>query len=345
LVIAYMALIYKIFGLNVLWVRLFNTLVSAISSALLYRTIRMACGPSVASFAAYIVVLYPSWLVWSSALLKESLYTLAVSLVASGLVCFGHGLLTLGVFVQCFVGISISLLLRPGLTLILFGLVGWVKLRPPTRFYRDAKKEILLSFLWFLLIAGVGIGFQVRRGTEISELSQLRQKAMSVGEILDTTSPLAKYVMTREPVIRVVIAPVLLLTTPPPTATLGIIPLLPGSTYVSWFIGCFAVSWWLLLPFGLAGFRACLERDRTTIWISTGIVLLLWFTICNYVRGISTNEIARAREHLSPLWILFACHGRSWLQGNPFVEKQFFNYLKCYWILIVGLALFWRYLR
>ena len=335
-VIAYMSIIYKLFGLNVLWIRLSHVLFGVLTSVLIYYTASLHLSKRGLKVSFWIAALLPNLVMWSSVMLKEAIFILGISLLVAS---------AARLCINCRQSVTILFLLLGGIVVItlrafaiIFALFPFVLIFYINKKHLLRKGLLILSVLVFLIIIIPKAFNDFKRRLEY--YGDSLDPLTSVNIVVDKTewqehfSPIAKYLMQSNHFIQVIGYPVLLLVSPTHTAMTSFLKQLGDRTFwTSWMTASLAISWWLCLPLLIGGIIMSI-KDKNVFWLTIGISFIIWFILSSYGRGL-TSESVRLREHFAVFYILLTCKGiDSIMNKNINEKKKWFLILELYYIIL-----------
>jgi hypothetical protein len=345
LVSAYQALIYRILGPDVMWVRFIHVLVGCVAALILYDCAAKTLNEQGRQTAVWLSVLYPASLVWSTVVLKESIFILAIALLLNAAVRLSRRELLVPILILT-LGSTIIINLRP--IALAFALIPVAAAMIAGR--KDARMlpVALIGCALFVVSIGISAGDISSRLGDLSDVLTLDAATRLMATTAWDTNlhPAAQAMRGGNSVAQALAAPVVLAVTPPHTAMVSFLREIGTIRFwPAWVIGSMAAGWWLTVPFLVLGLVVSV-RNGSTYWKALAIAFLCWYLIASYARGMSSMESVRNREQMIPFALLLVAAGSQWVQTrNGMVRRYWYRVLGIYFCILLASAVLysWRW--
>jgi hypothetical protein len=338
--------VYLVAGHEVVWGRLLNTLIGALTVVVLYDLLIRVVGGKVRKWSWWFAALSPVMIIWSTHYLKEALLVLGTAMVANAVVRIRHGhfpspsalMLTAGAIICLWVrGVVLLPFVAP---LVVSGFI--LKGDGPWK-----STGFLPVSIGLLILLGLAIVFPFQfgerglvlfggQGTETLSRSVELQHVLQ--QRVHVSFPFFDIVMRQSGPLRTIGFTILLLVSPVITSLWSLIPVVGNPNWQTFGVAAYAVSWWICLPF-LARSLYNAVRQRDTWWLTWGGMFSIWLVLAAYTRFGAGYDAFRYRDAMVPVIILIAARGLDATLSGWHIERGWRFLLKAYLAIVVALIL------
>lgn len=285
------------------WARLANTIVGGLSAVLLYAAV-VGAVPRARRAAWWVVVFCPVLVLWSAVFLKEGLLLLGTALITHAVVGVHRRGVRVATVAEVAAGVGVCLFVRSS---VLTAFLGVAVL---TAFLLRAQRQRSVAFVPTAVVIGAAVAVLVfwtdaitTPGLERGGLAvALGQTDVAAGT---KAVPFLSTVADFDGPLRIVGFVGLLLVSP---AITSVGTLIVHPTWPTFAVACYALTWWVALPFVAMGiWRAVKARD--TWWLAWAGPFVLWCILVAISAGGGNYDAFRYREALLPMTLLLAAYG------------------------------------
>jgi hypothetical protein len=316
-VAGYYGLIILLANDSTVWGRMVNSFIGAITVLVIYNMLVTMTHQKTRKYVFFFSALSPVLVHFSVVYLKEVIMILSCSLIANSIVKLQHGRkfrsqifkISTGIIIGLFVRNTNVFLLLPTL---LFTLVVPRNLKTK---HRHGLYYILLPLITIIIVTILAvpgeIGERINRSVGLHGFGTYLVAQDQVQEIDNSGSssfPFLGFVLGMDGFLRTAGIASLLLISPVITSVWSLLPIVGNPNWYTFAIVCYAVSWWLCLPFLVRAAFDCLRQHDIFFLLITGS-LTIWIILSAIARFGFGFDSFRYRDSYAPIIMLLAAKG------------------------------------
>ncbi|MEO0271929.1 MAG: hypothetical protein ABIM30_02420 [candidate division WOR-3 bacterium] len=349
-VAGFYALWILLLGDAMVWGRLINVFLGALTVVVLYDTLVRFIQKKSQYIAFWFLVSSPVLLHFSIVYLKENLLILGLSLIINGIVKLNDRYSLLSQMFKLGAGFAICMWVRnSSLFLLLLPLVLAIVTSKKTG--KSGQSLSVPTFVLILVLFAALIGSVAAQPEKVIEMfgdlvylqgaELLFQSAVALesGKV-SINFPFFESVMELSGLSRGLGLTFLLLLSPTITSVYHLLPVLGNPDWYVFAVSAHAVSWWICLPFVMYAIFGAI-RTKDIWWLCWSVCLVLWIIFCANARYGAGYDAFRYRDSYVPVIMLLAAKGlNSTLYPVSAREAQVWKYiLRAYTVFVITLIL------
>lgn len=333
-IVAYYAVIMALAGEELIWGRLVNIILTALTSIFIYDSIRRTTCTKVHRFAWWMSAFVPVLMVWSCVYLKEALLVLGVAMLINSSIALSQGARKFRYWLTILIGISLCFFARSAVLILLLPTIA-------IAFgIGDKAKSKKLLFVIAITTALISIYLITNLFHDVLQVAgrdpflfiEKQNKIIEGG----VSFPFFNFVNGLPGPLRKFGFTLLLMINPIITGVWNILPVVGKPSWMVFAVSSYAITWWSCLPLWLIGSWSAIKR-RDGWWMFLASILVIWIFISAMMRYGAGYDAFRYRETFLPLTILLAMRGLHFIYKESIRPQKWWLILKVYAGTVIGL--------